>query len=828
VQVNLNKTTMKKQSYFFFILIAFVFNARGQMLYGLTSLGGDSGGGVLFNYDAANLKDSLAYSFPLTSPKYPQFTTLIQATDGYLYGMSYYGGSANKGMIFKCSTSGVLNLVASFNGPNGAYPFGSLIQASDGYLYGMTSQGGDSNLGVIFKCSTTGSFTTLVNFHGLNGSTPEGSLMQASDSNLYGMTVSGGTLNKGIIFKCTTTGTITKLLDFNSTNGANPYGSLIQGSDGNLYGMTCSGGSGAGNIFKCTTSGTIANLYNFTGAYTSGGAAPYGSLIQASDGNFYGMTAGGGSASWNSGVIFQYDTTTKSYNELVVFQGTNGSMPEGSLIQASDGNLYGLTEYGGPSSNGNLFKCTTTGTITTMIDFPTGVAPQGSLLQASDGNLYGMTYCGGAPGYGTIFKCSLAGVWSNIYTMGPTAIGNTPYGSVIKASDGNLYGLTKNGGANGDGSIFKYIPSTGKMSTLVNFNSVNGSTPYGDLIQGTDGNLYGMTYSGGSANEGAIFKCSLSGTLTVLKSIGKYPEGSIMQASDGYLYGMTQYGGSSGEGNIFKCSTSGAYTDIYDFSAYEYPSGTLMQASDGNLYGTTSGVIGGGNNGTLFRLTLSDTLTTIVNFDTTKGSNPINELMQASDGYLYGMTYAGGVYKDGTVFRCSTTGNITFLADFNDTNGAQPYGALIQASDGNLYGMTNTGGSSNYGTLFKCNTSGTVTKLMDFNTTNGATPMFGKLLEYGTSPTSVTQINTLDFIVAQNQPNPFKTNTVITYSLTKESDVSFKVCDIMGQELITYNYSNMNTGEHSIVLNASQFTPGIYLYTIIANGQTVTKEMVKK
>lgn len=314
---------------------------------------------------------------------------MVQGSDGNLYGISTSGGILNDGAIFKCSTSGAESLFYTLGEGIGYYLSGSLIQAQDGYIYGMTQSGGPLNQGTIFKYSTSGTLSVLHNFIGgtTDGASPCGSLIQASDGNFYGMTNTGGTSNKGTIFKCTTSGTITLLHSFAGgvSDGLTMYGSLIQGTDGNFYGMTNAGGtSNKGIIFMCTPSGAFTLLYSFMGG-ASDGANPYGSLIQGIDGNLYGMTLNGGSS--NYGVVFK---CTISGTEVVIhnFAGgiSDGEYPYGNLIQTNDSTIYGAASGGGTSNLGGIFKCTISGAQPTIESF--NFSFFGSLMQASDSNFY--------------------------------------------------------------------------------------------------------------------------------------------------------------------------------------------------------------------------------------------------------------------------------------------------------------------------------------------------------------------------------------------------------------------------------------------------------
>jgi len=333
-----------------------------------------------------------------------------------LWGMTGGGGTASEGTIFSCvpADSAITNVI-NFNGTNGGRPCGSLMQGADGYVYGMTETGGSSGNGTIFKCTPSGTLTTIASFNGRNGSSPYGDLVYGNDGNLYGMTTNGGAYDSGEIFQCTPSGLINVLVSFNGTNGLYPYGSLIQGIDGNLYGMTIYGGGqgDSGTIFMCTTTGVYSTLTNFN---CRNGGYPFNSLIQANDGNLYGMTLYGGSA--DSGVIFKC-TTAGEYTALVSLNAQTGCFPYGNLIQGLDGNLYGMTQTGGTTGGGTLFKCSTTGTYTVMENFnyTIGQNPMGSLIQTSDSNFYGMTTAGGISGAGSVFQYAPSGKLTNLANL---------------------------------------------------------------------------------------------------------------------------------------------------------------------------------------------------------------------------------------------------------------------------------------------------------------------------------------------------------------------------------------------------------------------------
>ena len=358
------------------------------------------------------------HSFDYTDGAKPT-AALVQANDGNFYGTTYAGGSKNCtngcGMVFKITPGGTLTTLYSFEGYDGDGPYAGLVQASDGNFYGTTFYGGESQnchfstCGTVFKITPSGALTTLYTFNGSDGANPYGGLVQASDGNFYGTTSAGGFCGGyGTVFKITPNGTLTTLAVFCSSE--DPYAGLIQASDGNLYGTTTGGGGyRGGTVFKITSGGTLTTLYNFcsqTGC--ADGAAPEAALIQASDGNFYGTTAGGGAN--NDGTVFKITpsgTLTTLYSFCSQSNCADGYWPYGGLVQARDGNFYGTTFAGGAYgyNAGTVFKITPSGTLTTL-DFYgyDGAWPYAGLIQARDGNFYGTTSVDGANNAGTVFR----------------------------------------------------------------------------------------------------------------------------------------------------------------------------------------------------------------------------------------------------------------------------------------------------------------------------------------------------------------------------------------------------------------------------------------
>jgi uncharacterized repeat protein (TIGR03803 family) len=244
--------------------------------------------------------------------------------------------------------------------------------------------------------------TTLFSFTGDDGN-PQGRLVQGTNGSFYGTTV--GWYNDGTVFRITTNGVLTNLVSFNGANGSAPFAGLIQASDGSFYGTTCVGGSqGLGTVFKMTPEGVFTTLISFTNA-----GRLYGGLVQGSDGNLYGTTAGisNSPSSIYPGIVFKL-TLEGSLTTLATPFNYN-SWP-GTLIQASDGNLYGTTSSGGGNGLGTLFQVTSEGAFTTLLSFActdTGATPS-DLMQATNGLLYGATRSCGKYHFGTLFQITIA------------------------------------------------------------------------------------------------------------------------------------------------------------------------------------------------------------------------------------------------------------------------------------------------------------------------------------------------------------------------------------------------------------------------------------
>ncbi len=337
---------------------------------------------------------------------------LLQAADGMFYGTTQNGGANAYGTVFQIqpTTNGPPTTLYSFAGTgDGGFPVAGLVPGADGNFYGTASTGGTGGgWGTIFKITPAGAFSSLHSFTDVaDGGFPYAELVQGADGNFYGTTLEGGAqYGWGTVFKITPAGLLSNLYSFTGgADGGSPDAKLVPGADGTLYGTTSEGGAGSGTVFAISTNGVFATLYSFSGG--NDGSSPYAGVIQANDGNLYGTTAYGGTN--GDGTVFQI-TTHGQLTTLYSFTGGNdGSSPFAALIQASDGNFYGTTAYGGTFGDGIVFQITTNGTLTTLAWFngANGANPQDSLVEGTDDNLYGVTPCGGPTDNGVIFRLTM-------------------------------------------------------------------------------------------------------------------------------------------------------------------------------------------------------------------------------------------------------------------------------------------------------------------------------------------------------------------------------------------------------------------------------------
>ncbi len=337
--------------------------------------------------------------------------------------------------------------------------------------------------------------------------------------------------------------------------------------------------------------------------------APFGGVVRADDGNFYGTTLWGGEH--GQGTIFRM-SPRGAVTELHAFNGSDGQYPRTSLIQGRDGLLYGAAHGNGnlvAFNHGAVFKMTLDGQFTLLHAFSghDGSGPQG-LMEAADGFFYGTTEGGGSGHAGTAFRISAAGQFEQLHSFECNRDGGDLRSVPVQARDGNFYGVTYQCGRQGMGTVYRMTPQ-GEVTALHHFDCVarpdDGCMPEAGLTLGRDGELYGSTTQGGKYNPGqhvgagAIFRITIAGKITLLHSFalgeeaGCVPASKLVQAQDGTFYGTTYYGGhargENGSGTVFAMSPQGGIAVLHRFGGGDdgHTRATLARAPNGLLYGTT-------------------------------------------------------------------------------------------------------------------------------------------------------------------------------------------------------------------------------------------------
>jgi uncharacterized repeat protein (TIGR03803 family) len=634
--------------------------------------------------------------------------------------------------------------VRSFGFPHrsGEYPVGGVILASDGYLYGTTVYGGSNTYGAVFRMNTDGAGYTVIRSlaaTATDGRQPWAGVIEGADGFLYGTTWQGGISNVGTIFKLSRNGGGYQVLHhFTGTNGASPEAPLIQASDGRLYGTAPAGGMhDQGAIFCIETNGANFHVIRHFGAIPDDGANPADSVIEASDGRLYTTTLNGGAA--NNGAVVGVDKSGANYAVILSFAGGSGSgrWPLATVMEGSDGVLYGTTSYGSVSDRGTIFRVNKDGT-GYLIMWHLGLVsgnlqrPRAQLMEAANGLLYGTTREGGGFGRGAIFSVDRsAPAFAVVHSFLPLSNGEgaaNPVAPLIEGPDGTFYGTTERGGLEDRGTIFKYTRSGNTYATLhsQSFTGGDGYIAYGPPTLGPDGFLYGTCSFGGSNNAGIVFRCDAKGNFySVLHHFradptdGWNPEGGLLAGSDSRLYGTCRRGGGvvngiiRDQGTLYRIQTNGSgYTILHRFGAARdgrQPIGDLLEADDGLLYGTTA--FGGTNDsGSIFRIEKSGAgYTLLYSFrPSPDAQRPTGGLTAGPDGRLYGATEIGGDHGRGTVFALNRDGSgYVILKHFGAPGDiAVPRSPLLLASNLALYGVTAVGSAAGTAAIFRINTDG--------------------------------------------------------------------------------------------------------------------------
>ena len=741
-------------------------------LYGTTLQGGSFGGGLGTVYELSpiggNWVETVIYSFTGINPDggFPDGGLIFDGA-GNLYG-TLGGATSNSGVVFAFMRSSggwaykpLYDFTASQS--DGHYPFGSLAFDAAGNLYGTTTSGGPANFGLggtIFEIANVVTASPKFSPHGgaysatqtvkITDSTPNATIYYTINGGLSpkqykaSITVSSSETITAYAISSTLSQSEPAVANYQiGSVAATPWFSPPAGTYTAAQSVTINDAA-PGHTIHYTTDGTTPTTTSpkYSGPISVKSTETINALAVASG---YSDSAVA-SAKYTimpltpptEKVLYNFGATT-----------TDGGVPLASLALDGKGNLYGTAKYGGPNEITYSGNATTAGTAFELspatgggwsekviynfgASSSDGALPIANLILDSKGNLYGTTLAGGAYGLGTAFELSpgTGGTWTEkiLYSFGASlSDGKSPEGGLVFDGKGNLYGTTNIGGLSdttfggGYGTVFELSPGTGGTWTeqvIYNFSylsQTDGYFPAAGLVFDANGNLYGTTADGGTAQDmqggGTIFELSPAGASGWNEKV---------------LY---NFGGGGPQG-------------------YEIDGGVVLDAA-GNLYGTAHyGGNGFGQDGTLFELSPGTggtwTFQVLHSFGAyeTDGISPLAGLIFDATGDLYGTTYSGGANGYGTVFELSPQNGggwiegVVHSFNLSSTDGANPSAGLILDGSGNLYGTTAYGGThggGNTGTI-----GGTVFEIAISTTQTGTKTALTSSLNPSTFGQSVT------------------------------------------------------------------------------------------
>ncbi len=719
--------------------------------YGYTKNGGLWGHGTLFEFDINT--QTFTKKLDITA------ANSIGGANIFCYkGNGKYSCLSNTGTgeyEYDANTNTLLNIPVTVSNSISGIETG-LLKASNGKYYGLSKLGSVSGGGILFEYNEVlKSYTTLYAFTSSSNPTLSGSFLLEYSGKLYGTTSNGGTNNVGSLFSYDlSTNTYTQLYSFNSTLGGAPKFSIKQYNNA-IYGICSTGGaSNYGSIFKYdVSSGIVTSYYNFTSAYYN-----HSHIFISSNGNLYGSTWQGGSS--NSGVVYKINLSTNTSTVVANLGGTNGRGGCGDFVEDNT-IIYGLTHAGGMVDAGVLVSVNTTSQLyTPIINLcynKNGHSPQNHFKQFSNGKIYTTCVSGGTTGNGSLIEYDPCSNSINTVFNLTNTTGNYPYGNVTEYGS-KYYGLAY-GSLNGQ--LFEYTPTTSNLTVRYTFPAPfsNGCNPYGELTDGGNGKLYGMTYWSSPSTTGVIFEFDpatnvYTKKVSLTSASGINPYGSFIKAANGKLYGMTSSGG----------GTNGRGTII------EYDQNTNI-------------------------------LTKKFTFANATGGAPYGNLIEYAPNIFYGLTTSGvstsTVSTTGTIFKYDlNTGILTnefIFTNYTDSSGAWPMGSLYKSVSGRLYGVTNIGGDYNMGVLFEYDPVGhSYTKKYDFNPLSGGFPTYSQLFETCLTP-----------VVGQHSPSvvtaTLGTGTTLFANYLNSGTLSFQWYKngtlLAGETNDSLNFTNVNLSD---------------------------------
>lgn len=704
-----------------FILSNVIAFGQSNEFIGVVS-GGEYDNGIIYTTDSTGEFKEVVYAFKSIKGKYPS-GQFVWVDSTYFYGVTANGGGYNLGVLFRFNPkTGEYELLYNFGEgvKDGANPGAGLMLGSNGKLYGTTRKGGKYNQGSLYvydyKADTINFFHSFSN-NGVSAYDPQGELIETRSGELLVNVYYGGTNKGGAIYEVDTSSLVTtKLIDFNKVNhGFEPLGELIEVDSNIFYGATRAGGpKSKGTIFAYDRSAnSITVKMSFEDDKTTG-AFPNGGLTKASNGKLYGVTY----EYSGDDVLFEYDVPTQSYKKILVFNNITGVDPISKLTEVKPGVLIGTTDKLGRNGVGALFRYNVDeDTVSVLHAFDsdiTGDDASFGVAMGPDGKFYGVFQGGdGSLSNGNIFSYDMQNnSFQRELYFGYAEKGIQPSGELVQASNGLLYGNIQIGGDNNYGGIFSYDPATREVELLAQYNDSIGFEMQYSWMEASNGKLYGQCLRGGKHNDGTLIEFDI--TTNEIKRLvdfdrdetGRISYGNLVEYK-GDLYGTKYAGGLNDNGTIFKFNlTSQEFTKIYDFDVNATgngPVGGLTLVGD-KFFGLT--FIGGANNeGVLYEFVpATNKVSAKLSFSrNVSGKRPVGTMLLANNGRLYGTTTEGGDHSVGSLFEYypSTNQLLNKAGFYQGKYSERATGELMQASNGHIYGLTSKGGDNDNGVLFE-------------------------------------------------------------------------------------------------------------------------------
>lgn len=672
------------------------------------------------------------------------FLSLHTYAQVQIWGASSSGGEDQIGSVFSVYDDGTAYETNTFfeNSPEGASPRSNLVYSADGWYYGVSSTGGENGAGTFFRYQEASGFQIL---HQLNGPTDgfgaRSELIEISNGEFIGTTFNGGANGSGTIFSYSDANGFEVLENFDGSTGAgNPSGGLTY-DDGNqrIYGTTTSGGtSGFGTAYYYDLSGGITVMHEFEGG--EGGSNPQSGLTLATDGLLYGSTQFGGLE--NQGSIFKIDPTDNNFELIynLAIGSADGRYPYGKLNETSPGVFMGTCSGGAATGTGSIFKVTSDGEFTrlrSMSNTADGGFSKTGLITGVDGLQYGVAEFGGANGFGTLFRIDEEGTFEKLVDFQFTADGGNPLGRLSLGENDEIVGMTSNGGANNFGTLFQYNDADGLVKLHDLSLPLQGAQPKSLYAYNED--FYGATSAGGTQNVGTFYTIDLQGNRTKLHDFiaaedGQNPNnGLYLDAGTGTFYGTARFGGNADFGTVFSVTNTGNLSVLHHFSGDalgQFPAASPLLHSNGSIYGTTTS---GGDfgDGVLYEIDGEGNYTVLHHFFSFfDGADIRGQWVEGADGNIYTVARSGGSSGGGSILKYDVTGAaLTLLHSFSFGVDGRYPLGTLLAHSDGKFYGTTTEGASGGGILFRYSEAEGFENLHEFSSSSDGSLTTGSLVE---------------------------------------------------------------------------------------------------